>query len=190
MPLVVNGTAAERATIEGWLQQICWRIRVDGTTGAAGMIQGPQAPGAHETGCRCLSDIIHGRRTVTIQPLAGPATPVPGTGGVPISAGGGGITTRPAGSEVQANDQPGNGPDGNPGSDCTSFVDISNNGGAGYPHGYPMWFVLAHELTSGHAFHNTQGTAGRTGIERERQAIASEHDPAIHHSLPLRPLPR
>jgi hypothetical protein len=190
MPMTVNGTAEERARIERWLQQICWRIRVDANTGAVSEVQGPPAPGAHQTGCACLSGMIAGRRTVTIQPLNGPATVIPGTGGVRVRDGGGGVTTRPPGAQVQPNGQPGTGADGNPGSDCTTYVDITNNQGGGYGHGYPMWFVLAHELTTGHASHNVAGTAATTSAGRERQAISSEHAHAEAHGLPLRPLPQ
>jgi hypothetical protein len=113
MPLLINGTPAERAIIEGWLQEICWRIRVHPNTGGVSVIAGPPRAGAHETGWLCLEEIIRDHRTVTIQPLPGPAVPVPGTGTL-IRQWGGGLTTRPAGSEVQGDGQPGNGPDGNP----------------------------------------------------------------------------
>lgn len=187
MGLTVNGTAQERATIERWLQEICWRIRVDPKTGAVGQVAGPPQPGAHETGCACLAGIIASGRTVTIQPLPGPDSNVPGTA-MPVKGGGGAATTRSAGSEGTPA-APGKGPDGNTGASCTTYMDISNNGGKGYGHGYPMWFVLAHELTTGHASHNVAGTAAGTSAARERQAIASEHAHADEHGLPKRPLP-
>ncbi|TAK67350.1 MAG: hypothetical protein EPO19_11310 [Betaproteobacteria bacterium] len=187
MTLTVNGTAADRATIERWLQEICWRIRVNPTTGAVAQVAGPPAVGAHETGCACLDAIIRSERTVTVQPLAGPNTPVPGTT-TKIKDWGGGVTSIPAGSTgTPAN--PGKGADGNTGASTTTHIDISNNGGAGYPHGFPMWFVLAHELTTGHASHCVAGTSAATYAGRERQAIGSEHAHADEHGLPKRPLP-
>ncbi len=133
--------------------------------------------------------LISGSRAVTIQPLPGPGSPIPGVPGLTVGDGGGAVTTGGAGSSKQPDGSPGTGPDGNPGSDCTTYVDMSNNGGAGYPHGAPMWLVLAHELTSGHAFHMTQGTDGPSAAEAETQAIESENTHREEHGLPKHPLP-
>jgi hypothetical protein len=184
MPLTVNGTWAERQTIMGWLRQICGRINVDRNTGVVDL--SPPSPGGYDSGCACLQQLINGPRCVTIQPIPGPEAPIPGQGGATLEGTGGGATTRPAGS-VGTPAAPGRGPDGNIGGDnVTTFIDISNHDGHGYDHHFPMWFVLAHELTTGHALHNVTGTTGATAAQRERQAIDSEHAHAEAHHLPQR----
>lgn len=182
MPLVVNGTWAERQRIMGWLRQICGRVSVNRDTGATDL--STLSPAGYASGCPCIEAIINSNRTVTIQPWPGPDAPLPG-GGTLADAGGGATDVPPGGSMTPGG--PGTGPDGLPGGDTTIRIDITNNNGHGYDHGYPMWFVLGHELTTGHAFHMTQGTDGPTAADAERQAITSEHAHALEHPrLPLR----
>jgi hypothetical protein len=74
---------------------------------------------------------------------------------------------------------------------------MSNNGGEGYPDdihgafprpGGPMWLGLAHELTTGHAFHNATGT--RDAADPERQAWISENEHRKEHiGMDVIPIP-
>ncbi len=195
MPLQVNGTPAQRATIQTMLRQICWSMVVDPATGAAtNSLPGPQPAGSFNSGSPCLQALTGPGRTVTIRPLAGPASAIPGPDGMTIGAMGGGATTRGAGA-MGTPAAPGLGPDGFRGANSDVYIDMSNNGGAGYPHGFPLWLVLAHELTSGHAWQNFRGTAAATFWERENQAITSEREHVAEHNevfgppfMPLRPL--
>jgi hypothetical protein len=191
MALVVNGTAADRAAIETMLRQICASVRVDAKTGAVDL--NLTAVGRN-TGCDCLRDLIASKRTVTVEPLPKPSSKLPGDT-TEIKDGGGGLTTRPPGSEGTVA-KPGKGPDGDVGSDCTVGIDMSNNGGKGYPDPLlpgrplmPLWLILAHELTTGHASHNTKGTAAATSPAREAQAQASENAHREAHNLPLLKVP-
>lgn len=182
MPLVVNGTGAERQRIMGWLRQICGRLSVDRDTGDTDL--STPSPGGYRSGCDCLEAIINSHRTVTIQPWPGPDAPLP-DGGTLEGLGGCATDIPPGGSITPAG--PGIGPDGMPGGNTTVYIDITNNNGHGYDHGYPIWFVLAHELTTGHAFHLINGTDGPSAAEAEHQAITSEHAHALEHPrLPLR----
>ena len=112
-----------------------------------------------------------------------------------IGACGGGAATRGAGA-VGTPGAPGKGPDGFRGADCDVYIDMSDNEGATYDGGSsPLWLILAHELTSGHAYHNFKGTAAATAWERQNQAITSEREHAAEHNevlgpplIPLRPL--
>jgi hypothetical protein len=185
MPLNVNGTWAERQKIMGWLRQICGRVSVDRDTGVTDL--STPSPAGYATGCDCIQGIINSHRTVTIQPLPSPDTPIPGHAPMTLDGTGGGATTvQPGGQQTPAG-APGTGPDGAAGTDATVWIDISNHDGHGYDHGFPMWFVLAHELTTGHASHQVAGTAGRTSAAREKQAIECEHAHALAHPrLPLR----
>lgn len=186
MSLIVNGTPAERQTIETWLEQICSGVVVDKLSGAVDL---QAVEGGYATGCVSIHQIIDSERRVVIQPLPSPSSRVPDSS-AEIGSGGGGVTRyETSGSRMDADGAPGRGPDDKIGVDATVLVDMSNNGGKGYQHSYPMWFVLAHELTTGHAYHAVMGTSAQTRNERERQAIASEHAHAAAHGLPLRLLP-
>jgi hypothetical protein len=211
MPLVIKGTEAEKTTIEGWLQQICSTVHVDKTTGTVDFTtMGPFAT-EYKSGCDCLRTLAGtGGRTVTIQPLPAETSTVPGTGRQPNPAvpgdkgepdhaiGGysGGLTVGGAGANGTSA-APGKGPDNKVGSDSTVYVDMSNNGGKGYPDdvtgprphpGGPMWLGLGHELTTGHAYHNATGT--RDARDPERQAWISENTHrAEHPPLPQIPIP-
>ena len=85
MPLVVNGSAAQRATIESWLREICWSVSIDPATGAVAQTAGPPGPGQSTTGCACIAELISGGRTVTIHPMGGPGVPIPGGGDYVVS---------------------------------------------------------------------------------------------------------
>ena len=193
MPLTVGGNAADRATIESWLRQICWRVTVNPATGAVGFRPGPPGANPKTSGCDCIEQLVTGPRTATIQPLPGPGSTIPGTGspGTTIGTCGGGATTEPPGGTVKPNGSPGQGPDGRPGGDATVYIDMSNNSGAGYPPTKcPDWLVLAHELTSGHAFHMTRGTHAVTLHDGEVQAITSENTHAEEHGITPHPMPQ
>jgi hypothetical protein len=185
MPLQVNGSWAERQRIMGWLRQICGRVSVDRDTGVTDL--STTSPAGYDSGCECIRQIIASPRTVTIQPLPSADVPIPGYAPMTLDDTGGGATTVNAAGMHTPAGNPGRGPDKQVGSDATVFVDISNHDGHGYDHGFPMWFVLAHELTTGHAFHEVTGTDGRTPGEREQLAVESEHAHALAHPrLPLR----
>src|SRR5262249_7856614 len=151
---------------------------------------GPFNP-EYSTGCACLTKLLDPNgRTVTIQLLDGPGSPVPNSGGTKIGSAKGGATTvtKPAdegNQEEQADGSAGKGRDGKPGADMTTYLDRSNNaqtdGTTGYPdpanpgQPAPLWLILAHELTTGHAYHGVQGRIFRTMEGAENQAILSEN---------------
>ena len=70
---------------------------------------------------------------------------------------------------------------------------MSRNNGQGYDHCMDTWLILAHELTSGHAFHLMAGTSAVTKdeaeAEAEAQAIRSENKHREEYHLPLRTIP-
>lgn len=183
MPLVVNGSAARRARVESWLREICWSVTVDPDTGAVSHVLGPPGPGQPTSGCACITALMEGSRTVTIHPVAGPDVPIPGAGGMTVGDAGGGATVYPGAGLEREDGSAG------PGTNTSVYIDDSNNDGDGYRHGSPMWLVLAHELTSGHAYHASRGTGARTAAGRERQAIASENEHRQEHDMDPRPLP-
>ena len=156
---------------------ICEDVSVDLKTGDVTMIGPPSGPATgHRSGCDCLAGLIRSRRKVRIQPLNhGTSTP-PGSQ-KPLQKTGGGATKwdNPAGAFKQPNGQPGVGTGHVPGSDATVYIDLSDRDGQGYAHGYPMWFVLAHELTTGHATHVITGTAERVRSREEYATIVCEH---------------
>jgi hypothetical protein len=80
----------------------------------------------------------------------------------------------------------GQGSDGNPGSDANVYIDISGKAPNGYKHGYPMWLVLAHELTTGHATHAIAGRIKRRHSEEEYTTIVCEHSHVTDHNGGLR----
>ena len=154
------------ATIEEWLRMICTDVSVDPKTGKVTMV-GP-APG-HRSGCDCLRKLINSKRSVDIRPLMHGTNSPTGTG-KPLNKMGGGCTkpTNPNG----ACEQPG-GP--GPGSDAHVYIDLNDNDGKHYGHGYPMWFVLAHELTTGHASHVIEGKAKPVRSREEYDTIVCEY---------------
>lgn len=184
MALVVAGRGnvgrRRRATIEGWLKELCPNIKVNPRNGKV-TYEGEMT----STGCCCLKYLIDSKRMATIHPLRGSLSQVPGLPrGTKIRHVGGGSTTRPPGSEVQEDGKSGIG------ADPTVYLDASNNSGKGYyvfdpagePISEPPFLILAHELCTGHAYHNIRGTALRTSSKREQQAI--DHENAIRRSIP------
>jgi hypothetical protein len=177
---------AARATIEQWLRMICTDVSVDPTTGEVTMV-GP-APG-HRSGCNCLRDLIASKRKVLIKPLKhGTTPPIGGGTGKPINRMGGGLT-KPR-NPNQACERP----DGTPGagSDVDVYIDLGDNDGKHYGHGYPMWFVLAHELTTGHASHVIAGKAKPVRSREEYDTVVCEHghlveDPSLTRRDPNHP---
>ena len=174
---------AEIALIEEWLREICFGVEIDRQTGEVRIGSNPAPEGAEwMSGCECLSKIIRSRHRVAIVPQ-GPTTPIPESDNVLADSGGG--MARATSDESMEQ------PDGTPGRGCNTgvFIDITNNNGLGYPHGAPMWLVLAHELTTGHASHNVSGTAARTSEGCEFQARESENEHREEHGMTLRQMP-
>jgi len=176
MAIQVNGDVATRARVERLLQQICSLASVDDATGQVTMPSGSLEEDEDE-GCKCLWALINHNRTVTIIDLPGPNSVVPDSGGRTIGQVGGGAISRGPGATLQ--------PDGSagPGSDSTVYIDSSSNNDLGY-HGFDtggniidasLFIILAHELCTGHAFHNANGTAETTSAGRETQAISHEN---------------
>jgi len=176
---------SQRQLIQDWLQEICSAVRVHPTTG---LIKLDKKAGANTSGCDCLKAMIDDKNhKVTIQPLTGPGQGVPGTGHT-IGSYGGGYTdpVDHTGAVLRANGNVG------AGSDAVVYIDTSNNANAGYDKTLqkltgqqdikcPMWIVLAHELTTGHARQALTGTWPRTNIGKldydksEAMAIQSEN---------------
>lgn len=178
MTLVVDGTAAQRATIERLLRQICWRVNINRTNGKTTAVSGPPTAAnlnVRSTGCACIQSIIASNRTVLIRPLPGPRSKIPGLGNREIRQCTGGLTV-PANNHhyVDGAGNPGAEPappagDGQVGCDVDLWLDVSDNGGRGYPPvragvPSPLWIILAHELTTGHATHFVSGT-GKSRVD-------------------------
>lgn len=202
MTLVVNGSQQDRATIEGWLREICGPIDVDPNTGAVSVTHPPPyTPYRYITGCNCLHFMVGSGRRVTINPLPGPHADIPGTArpgnpGTPNLKIGmfGGYTLQDTSGLLKPDGSPGTDANGVVGGNADVYIDMSNNNGAGYaPRGKdgqpipsPLWLILAHELTTGHASHCANGTSGRTHAEMESQAILSEAPHRETHGLRMR----
>ncbi len=185
MPLVVNGPPATKRTIQKWLNQICGDALVNSQSG---VVTFGTSTTNYKTGCQCIEEIIQSNRTVTIQPLPYSTAQVPSSP-EQIAYFGGGVTHNLTSTYMDSNESPGIGPDSHVGSDAIVYIDVSNNQKKGYSHRKPMWLVLAHELTSGHAYHTVMGTEFQLRIPSERQAIACENAHALDHGMPPRPLP-
>jgi hypothetical protein len=170
--------------IERMLQEICGGAQIIRATGQVAMV-GP-APGDHTEGCDCIRALIASPRQVRIHPLPAPGAEVPDSGKPPkkIRNCSGGATI--PGSLADASRTAGGA--AGPGSDTDVYIDMSNNNKHGYPaprgttRRPPLWLILAHELTSGHASHCIAGTlpraTGNAGVDqaaRENQAIESEN---------------
>lgn len=178
MPITINGTAAERATMEALLRQLCPGASVNRDTGAVTVQMGPWAP-QFMPGCCCLDNLVRSGFTTTINPLAGPNSVVPGTGGKSIgSLVGAATATPPAGNQrAGAGGLMVNGP----GAGATTYVDISDNNGNGYfVHDAagnriddPLFIILFHELCTGHATQSTQGA--RNPADPETSVIQCEN---------------
>lgn len=213
----VGGSKDDRATIKGWLNQICSGVEVDPDTGDVSLNPPPAGPGLEtwKSGCECLKALIAGPRSVTIHPLKGPGDTVPGSGRPPdpnkpgdkgepdktIGSYNGGMTGCTKTGGTMDGGKPGTGDDGNAGADTDVWIDMSDNADEKGPKGYdiplpaplkpipnPMWLVLAHELTSGHAYHYTRGTGATTDPGREEQARTSENDHRREHRMDRRPV--
>jgi hypothetical protein len=198
MPLVIAGTKEERGAIIEWLRKICFSAGVDEKTGEVNL---SFTGTGHETGCKCLRSLIDPKgRKVTITPLPGPDSIVPGTGTKISGGGGGGALPVGPGGDHKADGSPGTAADGKAGTDVNVYVDISDNGSKGYKDQtgakVPIWLVLAHELTTGHAYHQSRGTQIPAPVvngvlrdhARENQAIVSENEHRKAHKMPERPL--
>ena len=196
MPLTVVASEKEIQEIEKMLRQICGGISVNRKTGAVTAV-GP-LKGDFREGCDCLSALIGTKRDVHIHTLPSPKAEIPGSGSGPdnpkktIGSCCGGATVPGSLRDAQSK------PNGTPGrgSDTDVFIDISDNNKRQYSSGgrkVPLWLILAHELTTGHAFHCARGTLpAPTGnalideLNRENQAIASENVHRRAHGLPRR----
>ncbi|MEP6983946.1 MAG: hypothetical protein ABI853_09910 [Sphingomicrobium sp.] len=170
--------------IEEMLQQICGGAQVSRVTGEVSLV-GP-APGDHNEGCDCLRALISSKHNVLIHPLPSPGSEIPATGPPQkkIRSCSGGATV--PGSLTDASRT--NGGAAGPGTETNVYIDMSNNSKNGYPappgttRRPPLWLILAHELTSGHASHCVAGTlphpTGNDKVDeaaRENQAIESEN---------------
>lgn len=186
--------------IEEMLRKICGGVSIDHATGEVTMV-GPLHGDATD-GCDCIRALISSKRQVTIHPLSSPTDEVsdpnlpPGQPKNKIGKCGGGATVpeRPSDAELDANGNPG------AGSDARVYIDLSNNDKHGYradtvQGGWaaPLWLILAHELTTGHAYHCVDGTLPHaTGNQkddeaaRENQAIDSENKNRKAHDIPRR----
>src|SRR3989442_1078668 len=167
MGMTVNGNAADRAAVQALLNQLCPLVRVNPNTGLVTRLAGPVA----DLGCCCIDNLLNSNFITTINPLAGPNSVVPGTGGNTIGACGGGAT-QPGPGGVQVAGAGGKMVNG-PGAGSTLHIDISDNNGAGYSvldaNGKaiddPAFIYLYHELCTGHATEITQGAANAANPE-------------------------
>jgi hypothetical protein len=166
------------------LQQICAHAKVDPKTGDVSLTTVSVGYGS---GCDCLKALISGKRKVKIQLLDCPTRGFPPDHREIGSCLGGATTWTSPSSVVQPNGNPGRDSRGKVGGDATVYIDRSNNHGRGYnvpgqPNlPCPLWLILAHELTSGHAYHVTRGTSAATQDEAENQAISSENEHRAEH---------
>lgn len=189
MAFVVVGNEQEIIAIERMLREICGGVSIDHASGAVTMV-GP-APGDHSEGCDCIRALISSPHQVHIHPLSAPGDEIPGSGSGPdnpkktIGHCSGGATVPSPLSKAQQNADGSHGE----GADTDVYIDLSNNNKRGYPAPArsggvrpPLWLILAHELTSGHAYHCVSGTiphpTGNAQVDqaaRENQAIDSEN---------------
>ena len=169
------------------LREICAGIQVNQSTGEVTLplttVQGKKS------GCKCLNSIINSNRRVKINPISGPDTPLPPPReDKKMKDYGGGMTSPDC--EYGAWGVP---IDGKKGSDTDVFIDITDNGGKGYrldesPMKVPLWLILSHELTDGHAYHCVMGTLKVTHTGSENQAIDAENEHREEHKMEPRKL--
>ena len=196
MSLTVGGTTAQRKLIENWLRMICWKARVDPTSGKVTFTTDPAPAGACNptSGCDCLEKLINSKdKAVTIHPetdskkkIHVPESPLGPAEDTPLDKAHGGVTVPADGSTKGFENN------GSPGDGCGSdvHIDMTNNKGQGYDDdGADLWLRLAHELTSGHALQLLNGTCATKKDEAEKQAIDSENKQRSEHGLPLRAIP-
>lgn len=187
MPLIVNGSKLVRKEIENMLKEICAGAKVDENTGKA-TLSTTTVTGA-KSGCKCLISIINSKRTVKINPISGPDKPLPPPRqDKKMKDYGGGMTSPDC--EYGAWGVP---LDGEKGSDVDVFIDITDNNGNGYrldesPMKVPLWLILSHELTDGHAYHCTAGTLKVSHTGSENQAIEAENEHRKEHNIEPRKL--
>ncbi|GIV58082.1 MAG: hypothetical protein KatS3mg042_0995 [Rhodothermaceae bacterium] len=187
MPIVVKGTPEEQAIIERWFQEICPGTRINPDTRQVEFTPAPEQD--LTPSCCCISNLIRSAFVTTINPVR-PDFVVPDSGGRTVRQLGGGATNPlNEGSTLRPRlGMEGRSPAGD-GSGSDMFLDITDNGGRGYfvvddqgnPINDPMFLVLAHELCTGHAYHNIRGTRALTPGTREQQAV--EHENQVRRSL-------
>jgi hypothetical protein len=197
MTLVVNESKpGDRDLVIGWLREICSAAQVNAQSGSVNVSgAGPFQPN-YTSGCTCLQTIISSGLTVTIQLLDGPGSTIPNTLHTIGSTSGGATTVTNPADAGKEHGIPGVGK--GPGADMTVYIDRSNNAQADGRTGYadpadpktfaPLWLILAHELTTGHAFHGIQGDTSETRNGAEFQAITSENAHRAEHGLTKRTL--
>jgi hypothetical protein len=188
LTLIINGSPSDRIIIYNWLREICSEVQVDRLNGYVFLIARPDRP-IYISGCNSLDKIASHRRVVTINAIPYPTTPLPppyDTINIKIFGGGAITIFEPYGSIKNDDNSPGKGVDGDAGTNADVYIDMSNNYGSGYDQGIPMWLILAHELTGGHAFHAIHGTSEKDETGKEAQAIDSENRFRTEHRLPLR----
>ena len=207
MTFRIDGTAGQRRVVQNLLRQICWKVVVNPGTGAVTLRGGAPPAGSFSTGCACIQDILNSNRVVRVRPLTGPKQIVPGTGGLTIDQAHGGMAIPANDHHLQdATVNPGREPappagDGQVGSDVELWIDTSDNAGRGYPPTppgvpAPLWVIIAHELTTGHATHFVSGE-GESRVDvsgdlvpdfpaEERAAQQSENPHRAAHGLPAR----
>lgn len=165
MALKVNArNARDRTAVSRLLRQLCPAARVD----ARGNVR-LVGPGPHSAvGCCCIDTLIKHPRTVTIRPMRGPIR-----GGPAVTATNANANLRPV---VGAGP-----PAAGRGADSRIDIDISDNANSGYSafgaNGVridaPLDVVLYHEMCTGHASQNANGT--RDPNDPERGPIACEN---------------
>jgi hypothetical protein len=207
--LNVAGTAEQRERVQNWLREICSRINVDAKTGDVTLGPAPSPTPKTDKGCDCLKSLIDSKSKTVIHLLPGNHDRVPQEHGKPagdkdpkISDCGGGATVPwDKGAYIDKDGQSGGG------SNVDVYIDESDNGRKGYNYQgpapglntieCPLWLILAHELTTGHASWCIQGQEYTEGSNKwskevakaksENRAKRSESEHRTAHKLHPRP---
>lgn len=181
MSIKVTGSAADVRTIENLLQKLCPNVRVNVTTKRVELID-PMGD-MTSSSCCCLKFLIDIHYVVTIYPLEGPESEIPGSK-KKIGDGGGGATDTDIGATYRNEPGPSGTVLAGIGADTDIYIDISDNDGKGYyvfdargrPISFPPFIRLGNLLCTGSAYHNARGTSARTPAVRAAQAIKHEND--------------
>jgi hypothetical protein len=178
MTLIVTGSRANRARrgkIQEMLRQICWQVAVDADTGEVSLAKSVDTTGSFTSGCECLRELVESSKTVEII-IQGPKYRLPTNPPMTLEECGGGATIGEQGKGSQ-------GSDGQPGepSHAKVWIDPSDLSGLGYLHQTPVWLILAHELTTGHANMLIKGMhpvadAGERAARVSENRHRDEHD--------------